>query len=232
MNYFLIGELSFWSLFLISAILFFFFYRYYYFLRNPERKIPGGNNLVSPADGYVLYIKELNGNEIPFSVKKGNKIELKELLETEKEYNLLIGIFMTPLSVHYNRFPFSGQVKNIYYKDAPSNKMMMQAFLNVFFDLKPYTEGADYILENERNITILENDKIDCAIIQIADKWVRKIDNKCSIGDNVIKGDRLGMIRMGSQCDLFLKIKGNYKLKVKERDYVKAGSSVLIELED
>jgi hypothetical protein len=35
---------------------------------------------------------------------------------------------------------------------------------------------------------------------------------------------------MGSQCDLFLKIKGNFDIKVKERDYVRAGKDILIEL--
>jgi phosphatidylserine decarboxylase len=232
MHYFLISEAIFWLIVLIFAVFFVFFYRYYFFLRDPKRKIPEGNNMVSPADGYILYIKELNGEEIPFSVKKGQKIVLKELLETKKEYNLLIGIFMTPLSVHYNRFPFAGKVTDIYYKEKPSNRGMTQAFLNVFFDMKPYTEGADYILENERNVTLLENDNIECAIVQIADKWVRKIENTCKIGDEVQKGEKLGVIKMGSQCDIFLKIKGNYKLSIKERDYVRAGSSVIIEFEN
>ncbi len=232
MKYFLITQMIFWFLIISSMIGFFFFYRFYYFFRDPKRVIPNGNNLVSPADGYILYIRKLKGNEIPFSIKKGQKIMLNELIDNYNEYTLLIGVFMSPLSVHYNRFPFTGKITNIYYKNNSNNKTMMKTFLNIIFNITPYTDGASYLLDNERNITILENDNIKCAIVQIADKWVKKIVNNCKVGEIVDKGTKLGMIRMGSQCDIFLKIKGNYRIAVKERQYVKAGSSILIELED
>jgi phosphatidylserine decarboxylase len=232
MKYFLITQLIFWVLLILSGIGFYFFYRFYYFFRDPKRKIPAGNNIVSPADGYVIYIKELEGKEIPFSVKKGNRILLDELIDGGEEYNLLIGIFMTPLSVHYNRIPFSGKITDMFYKQSALNKIMTRGYLNIIFNLKPYTEGSDYIVRNERNVTVLENDNLKCAIVQIADKWVNKIDNCRSVGETVVKGDKLGIIKMGSQCDLFLKIKGNYEIKVKERDYIKAGSSVLIEIKE
>ena len=44
-----------------------FFYR---FFRNPTRNIPGSkNDIVSPADGRIIYIKELESNQIPVTVK-------------------------------------------------------------------------------------------------------------------------------------------------------------------
>jgi len=230
MKYFIITQICFWALLILSSVVFFFFYRFYFFFRDPKRQAPVGNNIVSPADGFIVYIKEIKNGEIPFSVKKNNKIILEELLDKQRDYNLLIGIFMTPLSVHYNRFPFSGKITEMIYKKTGINKIMTRGYLNIIFNLKPYTEGAEYISENERSITILENNDISCAIVQIADKWVNRIENYCKAGDNVIKGGKLGIIKMGSQCDIFLKIKNDYKIKVKERDYVKAGSSELIEI--
>ena len=84
---------------------------------------------------------------------------------------------------------------------------MLRALLNIIFNLKPLEEDADYILENERNTTLISNDKIEAGIVQIADKWIKKIVNiDLKVGDFVNKGDKIGLIRMGSQCDLFLKI--------------------------
>ena len=86
-------------------------------------------------------------------------------------------------------------------------------------------------MQNERNTIALKGNGIDGAVVQIASTWIDNIKNKpIKIGDNVDKGYKFGMIRMGSQCDLYLNIKRNYKILVKERTYVKAGSTVLVEI--
>jgi phosphatidylserine decarboxylase len=224
-----------WFSYFISLIPLFFVYRFWFFLRDPKRKIPEGNNIVAPADGLIIYIKEIKNNkEIPISIKKDKQISLNELMDdAENKYNLVIGIFMTPFSVHYNRFPFSGTITKNFYRSTKNNKTMLKSFLSLVFNLKPFTENADYILDNERNTIALENDKIDGAVVQIASTWIDNIKNlPVEIGDKVNKGDKIGIIRMGSQCDLYLNIKSNYKILVKERSYVKAGSSVLIEVEE
>jgi phosphatidylserine decarboxylase len=228
-------HLLFWICLFLSLIPIFFVYRFWFFFRDPKRKIPEGNNIVSPADGYVLYIKKITSKgEVPISIKKGKKIFLKELMDDPKtKYNLVIGIFMTPFSVHYNRIPFSGIIKKNIYRSVKQNKSMMVAFLNLIFNIKPYSEKAEYIYENERNTLTIKNKRIDGAVVQIASTWVDNIKNeKLKPGQKVLKGYKFGMIRMGSQCDLFLKIKGKYNIKVNERDYVKAGSSILIDLID
>jgi len=233
MNNFWIRYLIFWIFFILLLVPFFFIYRFWFFFRDPKRKIPSGNNIVSPADGKILYIKTIKNNEVPLSIKKDQKIYLNELIESNVKYDLLVGIFMTPVSIHYNRFPFSGYIKNKYYTNKNNSRNMLRALLNIIFNLKPLEENADYILENERNTILISNDKIDAGIVQIADKWIKNIvNNDFKVGDFVNKGDKIGLIRMGSQCDLFLKINSNYKIRVKERDYVKAGSSVLIDLID
>lgn len=232
MSLFILGFIITWILIFFIITILFFIYRFYFFFRDPVRIVPDGNNIVSPADGVVLYIREIKNFEVPLSIKKRKKIYLNELVENELYYHLVIGIYMTPFSVHFNRFPFSGVVNSNYYKSNDKNKSMMRILLNTIFNLYPLEEEGEYILENERNIITVNNEKVDYAVVQIADKWIRKIDNRnFNKGDMIKKGEKIGLIRMGSQCDLFLNIKTGYKIKVKEGDYVKAGETILIELE-
>lgn len=63
------------------------------FFRDPERIIPSKENIVvSPADGRVLFVKEV--------------IDEKFIKGKAKQ----ISIFMSPLNVHVNRIPISGKV--------------------------------------------------------------------------------------------------------------------------
>ena len=228
-------NMYFWITFIVSMIPLFFIYRFWFFLRNPKRKIPSGNNIVAPADGVVLYIKEIKDNkEIPVSIKRDKIIYLNELMDDAKsDYNLVIGIFMTPFSVHYNRIPFDGEIVKNHYRSTKENKTMLGVFLNLILNLKPFTQNAEYIYENERNTLVIKNDCMKGAVVQIASTWIDNIRNKrLNQGDRVAKGEQFGMIRMGSQCDLFLKIDKKYKIVVKEKDYVRAGENILIELEE
>ena len=69
-----------------------------WFFRNPERRVPPGeNNVISPADGKIIHIGEVQENRIL------NKKMLK------------ISIFMNVFNVHVNRFPLTGKVVDIVY---------------------------------------------------------------------------------------------------------------------
>jgi phosphatidylserine decarboxylase len=70
-----------------------------WFFRNPERKIPEDPQFVlSPADGRVLKIEEIDGNDmLQGRCKK-------------------ISIFMSVFNVHVNRMPCTGRVKDIRYR--------------------------------------------------------------------------------------------------------------------
>lgn len=68
------------------------------FFRDPERTSPEGENLVlSPADGKVIALRQLDE---------------KEFLGSGAS---MISIFMSPLNVHVNRNPISGRVKYLRY---------------------------------------------------------------------------------------------------------------------
>ncbi|TDJ55809.1 MAG: phosphatidylserine decarboxylase family protein [Ignavibacteria bacterium] len=78
------------AIFLISFTL--------YFFRDPDRKPPAKDGIVvSPADGKVLFIKEVIAEK--FIGGKANQIS----------------IFMSPLNVHVNRIPISGTVEHLEY---------------------------------------------------------------------------------------------------------------------
>jgi phosphatidylserine decarboxylase len=70
------------------------------FFRDPDRKSSGKDNIVvSPADGRVLFVKEVDDN--------------KYINQKAKQ----ISIFMSPLNVHVNRIPIDGKVEYLrYYK--------------------------------------------------------------------------------------------------------------------
>jgi len=68
------------------------------FFRDPERTTPKKENIVvSPADGRVLFVKEVSDHKF---IKGKAK---------------LVSIFMSPLNVHVNRIPISGKVEHLKY---------------------------------------------------------------------------------------------------------------------
>src|SRR3990167_636846 len=94
-------------LFLLLIGLLYTYWRFLFFFRDPERKIPDGDNIVSPADGAVVYIKKINSVNVPISIKNKKEIKLDEIFKGEiisRPY-YLVGIFMHPINVHVNRSP-------------------------------------------------------------------------------------------------------------------------------
>jgi len=82
----------------IFAVAFFLISFTLYFFRDPDRKPPAIEGIVvSPADGKVLFVKEVIAQE--FIGGKANQIS----------------IFMSPLNVHVNRIPISGTVDHLEY---------------------------------------------------------------------------------------------------------------------
>jgi phosphatidylserine decarboxylase len=70
-----------------------------WFFRNPERKTPENpSQIISPADGKVIRIEEVSGEEQP------GLSQVK------------VSIFMNVFNVHVNRIPCAGQILDIRYK--------------------------------------------------------------------------------------------------------------------
>lgn len=205
-----------------------------YFLRNPKRIIPDGNVIVAPADGTVLYIKEVKKGKIPFAVKNKKEIPLNEIngIATElTEDAWLVGIFMSPMSVHRNRIPMQGEIILKEYMPSTSNLSMVKATTDILLRRVPLRDYEFYPV-NERQTIGIKTKIGNIFIVQIADKWIKKIVCKVAIGDFVKTGQQYGMIRFGSQCDILLQKNDKLKIVVKPGQYLKAGSSIIAEYID
>ena len=219
-------------IFIIIPIVFFvillFYWRIKYFFRDPERMVPVGENIVSPADGTVVYIKKIEKNCVPISIKLNRKILLTEILKTDPLFEpfYIVGIFMHPTDVHVNRAPIDGKVKKIVYTRG-RNLPMTIMWWRVLLRLKPYESFSTHIITNERNTILIEGEKMKVYIVQIADLYVKKIECWVNEGSDVAKGERIGRIITGSQVDLILP--QNAEILIKEGDKVKAGESVIAE---
>tara|TARA_B100000965_G_scaffold297240_1_gene255516 strand:+ start:22 stop:669 length:648 start_codon:yes stop_codon:yes gene_type:complete len=146
----------------------------YYFFRDPERIIIEDDNyLVSPADGEVIKVEEVDGpKEVGLENKRFKKIS----------------IFMNVFDCHVNRTPCSGTIEEILYKPGK--------FLNASFDKASEDNERNYY-------KIKNKDGNDIIIVQIAGLIARRIVCEANKGQSLDQGDRIGMIRFGSRADVY-----------------------------
>ena len=146
----------------------------YYFFRDPERVIINDDNyLVSPADGEVIKVEEVDGpKELNLENKKFKKIS----------------IFMNVFDCHVNRTPCGGKIEEILYKPGK--------FLNASFDKASEDNERNYY-----KIKDLHNN--DVIVVQIAGLVARRIVCESNKDQELQQGDRIGMIRFGSRADIY-----------------------------
>ena len=146
----------------------------YYFFRDPERIIIGDDSyLVSPADGEVIKVEEVDGpKELGLENKKFKKIS----------------IFMNVFDCHVNRTPCSGIVEDILYKPGK--------FLNASLDKASEDNERNYYKIKDRHGN-------DIVVVQIAGLVARRIVCETNKNQQLNQGDRIGMIRFGSRADVY-----------------------------
>tara|TARA_B100000287_G_scaffold404466_1_gene427193 strand:- start:383 stop:1228 length:846 start_codon:yes stop_codon:yes gene_type:complete len=225
------------------------------FWRDPDRKIPTDENiLVSPADGHVMFVRRERAIG-----RRPNKEELEsELIEsdklsgpwypetisdplsfaTEQRFESVpegeesptdvyrIAIFMSPLDVHVNRSPCAATIERMEHRTGQGRRR--GPFLPA---MKKESE------HNERVRTVfLCEDELRIEVCQISGALARTIVPWTAVGDELRRGQRYGMIRLGSRVDirapaeLFSPVvesaeSGNPKLP--KGQFVQAGSSIL-----
>lgn len=184
------------------------------FFRDPDRVVPAEEGiLVSPADGEVIYVKYVEDGEFPFAVKKGRVISIDDFIleESFMKKGVQVGIAMNFLNVHVNRTPLSGTIRKI--RRIPGE----------FRSLKHLSS----LLENERVCTLIDGKDISICVVQIASRLVRRITSYFQENDVCRIGDRIGMIRFGSQVDLLIPETAGLKVLVKVGDEINAGETVV-----
>jgi phosphatidylserine decarboxylase len=123
-----------------------------------------------------------------------------------------ISIFMSVFNVHVNRATIDGEL--IEYSYNPGRK------------ISAFKDKAS--LENEQNLSVWDGPFGRIALKQIAGLVARRIVFDHSPGDEVLRGDRIGLIRYGSRVDIFLP--DHATILVSEGDRVRAGESAIAEL--
>ena len=120
-----------------------------------------------------------------------------------------LSIFMSPLDVHVNRAPIAGSIKAINYKKG-SFRVASQDLASV---------------ENEQNVFTVEGEQGVVVVKQIAGLLARRIVFWKRLGDSLVRGERVGMIKFGSRVDVLVAPTVEWRVKVGDR--VRAGSSIL-----
>lgn len=181
-------------------------YERWFFPRDPSRSVDPRALIVAPADGRIVYVAQVEEGRVPIAIKQRSEIPLDDIVKGTRrpETGVLIGIFMSPFDVHYQRSPISGIVQETSYHPAAYNHVMGSMFLRNLFRIQPMYARSPHIVANERNIVHIEGRNQDAYIVQIADQQVNRIDCYVRPGDRVVAGQKIGMIRRGSQVDLFL----------------------------
>lgn len=225
------------ELFLVAAFASlggYLFWRYVWFFRNPERVPPEGENIVSPADGTVVYVTRVEPRQEVITIKQGVQARLTDMVREDlTATKILVGIFMSPFNVHYNRVPLSGRVEFIrHHPPVFKNHCMAPMHWRTLLKWPPLYKNSMHILSNERTVTKIwgnfRGEELPYYIVQIAGRSVRGIDSFAQAGQHLEKGATFGMIRIGSQVDLVVPEVTGMNIIVRPGDRVRAGETILI----
>lgn len=163
------------------------------FFRNPKRNTQENpNHIIAPADGKVVVIEEVTEHEY-FEDKR-----------------IQVSIFMSPLNVHVNRYPITGEVK--YAKYHPGK-----------FLVAWHPKSS---IENERTTVVVENKTTGPILFrQIAGALARRIVMYSKKDDQAKQGEDMGFIKFGSRIDIFLPL--DAKINAKLNNAVRGGETVI-----
>ena len=127
----------------------------------------------------------------------------------------IISVFMNVYNVHVNRMPMDGTIKDVVH--IPGSHI--PAF-------KKESE------RNERVIITIDTNIGMIKVIQIAGTLARRIVPYIGKGDKLKKGEKVGIIRLGSRVDLYIPSKKIKNINVKLGDMIKAGEGSIAEIND
>jgi phosphatidylserine decarboxylase len=154
------------------------------FFRIPKRVLTIQDDaIVAPADGKVVVIEEVQADEY-FTDRR-----------------IQVSIFMSPLNVHVNRNPVSGDVA---YSQYHKGKYL------VAWHPKSSTE-------NERHSVVYRKDGKEILVKQIAGAVAKRIINYLQPGQKVKQAEEMGFIKFGSRVDLLLPLDARIHVKIGDK---------------
>ena len=121
-----------------------------------------------------------------------------------------VSIFMSVFNVHVNRAPLTGRVERTQYNPG-----------------KFFAANRDKAsLDNEQNAVVLRDaDGRKIMFVQIAGLIARRIVCYINPGDDVVRGQRIGLIRFGSRLDVYLPTDATIEVALGQK--VRAGETIL-----
>ncbi|MEW5909387.1 MAG: phosphatidylserine decarboxylase family protein [Thermodesulfobacteriota bacterium] len=152
------------------------------------------------------------GSELVVAPADGKVISVEKVKETPfvSETAWKLSIFMTVFNVHINRIPFGGTVAGVRYSPGsfiPADKQ-------------------DASKQNEKNmIWIRTEDHRNICVVQVAGLIARRIICRLKGMEQVVRGERFGLICFGSRVDTYLP--ENAEIAVKPGDRVQGGTSIM-----
>lgn len=162
------------------------------FFRIPERALTIREDaIIAPADGKVVAIEEVQADEY-FTDRR-----------------IQVSIFMSPLNVHVNRNPISGEVA---YSQYHKGKYL------VAWHPKSSTE-------NERHTVVYRKEGKEVLVKQIAGAVAKRIINYLQVGEKTEQSAEMGFIKFGSRVDLLLPLDARINVKIGDRP--KGGVTVI-----
>jgi phosphatidylserine decarboxylase len=122
-----------------------------------------------------------------------------------------IGISMVLTDVHVNRAPIGGTIRFVKHRRGK------------FLSLRDPRAASI----NERQTVIIGDGNTEVALVQIASRLVRQIVSFVRQGDTVAGGDRIGMIRFGSQVDVIIPLAVASECNIDVGQRVVAGETII-----
>jgi phosphatidylserine decarboxylase len=147
----------------------------------------------------------------------GTVVQIKDIADGEVWAGLTkqVSIFMSVFDVHVNRAPITGRI--VHYRYNPGRK------------IAAFAEKSS--AQNEQNLVVIDDGHGGCvAFKQIAGLLARRIVFDKKEGDEVVRGERIGMIKFGSRVDVFFQ--PATAVNVQLRDKVKVGLTVIAEIQE
>lgn len=163
-----------------------------FFFRDPERTVhTTSDQIVSPADGRVL----VAGAAEPGVAPPGAWQQ--------------ISVFLSPMDVHVNRIPVSGEITQVSYQPG--------RFLPAYH--------AAAAAANERSEIWIDHAGTPIVARQIVGILARRVVCRAKVGDRVNAGDRYGIMKFGSRMDIF--VPPTAELRVRVGSIVRGGETVI-----
>ena len=145
----------------------------------------------------------------------GKIVEISKEKNSNSEEFTRISTFMNIYNVHVNRMPYDGKINDIFHLSGSH--------------IPAFKKESD---KNEQLIAVIDTKYGNIKVIQIAGTIARRIVSYIKIGDNLKKGEKIGIIRFGSRVDIYLPNKKLKNICVKVGEIVKAGETTIAEIND